>query len=210
MVRIGSIDPALCNVGFAILDTETSQIVHLAKVNLLKPLSLPGKSFVFKRALIPTLARFFVEDRIDLLKSCDVIVFENQMSARFIMMQMCWETILMEYCPCIVIHPSCVKKHFNTSKKDYALNKVAAVECCQSILSKENWSLIEQFPAKKRDDVADAVLQAFYTMDNYDDLIKKHNKPLSATPEGHKKRKRIRRLLNKRDKTRTSKRKKSS
>lgn len=171
---IGSIDPAIKNVGLAVVCSNSKRIVHLGKYNMLTPECLDtGKSWDYSRSIIPRMCKQFIEDRIDILCKCDFIVIEGQMLSKFIQISLVLEALLLMICPTIIIHPTCIKRHYNISTGNYAKNKKASVDCCKRLLSTEDWKLVEIFPEKKRDDVSDAILQGLYAVDNIEILIKK-------------------------------------
>ena len=175
MVLIGSIDPGLVNLGLSVVDSESGDIVVLKKISLLQPDSLSGGRYRYSRALLPTICKKFVEDHREILSSCQMILIEGQMQSRFIQMSLILEALCLEFCPSLIQHPSSVKSHFQTGTGNYKKNKEMAVLCCRTILSPSNWAKIERFPASKRDDCADAVLQAYFGLDNYDKLLTKYS-----------------------------------
>jgi len=173
---IGSIDPALKNVGFAIIDTNTSKLIHLGKSNLLQPDCLKdGMSWKYSRSIIPKICKQYIEDRIDLFSKCDFIVIEMQMLSKFVQISLVLEALLLMICPTIILHPSSVKKHFNIGTGNYNKNKKRSVECCHRILASEDWEIVKLFPEKKRDDVCDAILQGRYAMHNIETLLNRYN-----------------------------------
>jgi len=191
---IGSIDPAIKNLGLAVWNSKSQHLVHLGKTNLLCPTTLEDdQSYEYRRAVIPRLCRQYVEEHADLFKTCDFIAIEGQMLSCHIQISLVLEALLSAYAPTLIVHPVSVKKFFGTGTGNYTQNKKASVAKCHEILSPEDWQVVTQFEAKKRDDVADAILQAIYVAENTQLVLKKHDSVLqSLDPHKKKKKKRKR------------------
>ena len=172
---IGSIDPAVKNLGFVVYDSETEQFIHLGKSNLLL-MSATEKEIQYKRSVIPRVCVSWVSDHSTLLSKCDFVIIEGQMLNKHIQISLVLEALIeSQFCKALILHPTTVKTYFKTRKHNYTLNKKASVAKCQEILSKEEWSKVLYFPEKKRDDVCDSILQAIYTADHFELARQKHD-----------------------------------
>jgi hypothetical protein len=139
-MRIGSIDPAIKNVGCAVICSDTKNILHLKKVNMLQPSCInEGEVWKYSRAIIPRMCKQFIEDNMELFESCDFIVIESQMQSKFIQISLVLESLLLSICPTFIIHPIHVKKYFNIATGNYTQNKKASVALCKQILHEQEW-----------------------------------------------------------------------
>lgn len=178
MTIIASIDVAIKNIGFILLEVETmkanEKILHIEKSNMLTYDA--NDSYTFTRAAIPRLCKNWVENRIQFFKQCDFVIIEGQMLSKYIQISLVLEALIsMHVSKVLILHPTTVKKFFNTKMNDYKQNKKKCIEKCQELLSQEEWQKICNFDSKKKDDICDAVLQALYVARNQNLVEKKYN-----------------------------------
>jgi hypothetical protein len=182
---IGSLDIGIVNVGFCVYDTSTCRVRHVEIINLIalhgqRRLQFQDKSAVF-------LVKRAINARKALFDECDVIGIEKQMTRKMVIIQYVFESVLSESCTVFQVPPRSVKTFFHTSRGNHLLNKKAAIVCLLSLLDDDGKAKIARF--HKKDDVADAILQAMYISHHYELLMDKKIEACS----GRKKKKRRRR-----------------
>lgn len=91
-------------------------------------------------------------------KSADVVLVENQM--RSIMKTMATAIRAFNFNKTVMVAPQSVKRFFKSSMGKHSLNKKAALKKVKSMLSEKSQALLDGF--KKKDDVADCILQTFW------------------------------------------------
>lgn len=171
---IFSIDPGIVNIGVCLYDSDTNRIVWADKVQLATTL------IKFKKAggediLMDAVDKLFIGDGATACQKsfgiADIVVVERQMKRVMIIIQ----HLIRSMCKytnkrCKIIAPVSIKNVFGTgktarkkkqlsvkgTKENYKANKkMAIVKACE--LFPEYMSKVND---KKKDDVADAILQA--------------------------------------------------
>ena len=155
------IDPGLRNFAICIVKDEPFEIVYLERVNLF---DVDGHVVRLDPKLTTHFCNKYFQLHEDVFRNVGVTVVENQMQRSMLAVQYSIETLFQRYGSAISIHPSTVKAYFGTRKNEYAANKRAAIERCQSLLSGVNLKRFNDYIADqpKADDVADALLLAIY------------------------------------------------
>ena len=165
---IGSIDVGIANMGFAVLDTDTCQVVHLERFDLRVaadgtrrvPFSDKAAVFLVHRALM---------ERRTWFERCTAVCIEKQMMRRMLHIQYIMEALLMPWTTVLQVDARSVKSFAGTGcRKSHAKNKQAAVEAVKQLLDEDGLAQLAQF--RKQDDVADALLGAFYGAEHYETL----------------------------------------
>ena len=184
---IGSIDIGIRNIGFCVYDSETSAVKVLEIIDLLH---VPGctKLFNFGDQSIVFLVKRVIEQRKELFASCAIVGVEKQMTRRMVLIQFAFECLLDEITTVVQISPRSVKKLFDTSRGNHAKNKIAAIACLYTLLDKKGMEEVAKF--SKKDDIADAILQAMFIAHAYDALLDKKIKECSIPTKVKRKRKR--------------------
>ena len=185
---VGSIDIGIRNIGLCQYDSETRAVTYVELLDLLyvpgtsKRLQLNDHSVVF-------LVRRAVEARLEMFKQCDIVAIEKQMTRKMVLIQLAFECILDPYTCVFQISPRSVKSMFKTSRGNHSGNKKAAIAHLYSLLDESGIEKVSQF--RKKDDVADAILQAIYAAEHADALLKK--KTDACVPAGRKKKRKRKR-----------------
>ena len=148
-MRVGSIDPGLRNFGYAIVDD--GNLVDFDSICIWD--LVPKK----KRSDYPFIARVLV-DHTDVFKDADVILIERQMQARMKMIACALRCFFWEKSR--MIAPLSVRKHFKISTGVYHENKKASKDYVLRFLDEKQKK--KYSASKKRDDMADAIIQAMY------------------------------------------------
>ena len=183
---IGSLDIGIRNIGFCVYDTETDSVKHVEIIDLLympntkKRLPFGDQSVVF-------LVRRAIEKRQALFDQCDVVGIEKQMTRRMVLIQLAFECLLDHQCIVLQISPRSVKTMFGTSRGVHKKNKEAAILQLYAILDDTGKEKISQY--RKKDDIADAILQAMYIGANVDALCDKKIKACAIPSKKKRKRK---------------------
>lgn len=171
---IFSIDPGLVNVGACLYDSTESKIVWADKVQLTPRM----KDLKTEAEIIPRVYKlFFMGELWEMIKSADVVLIEQQMKKKFLLIQyvigaLCFERNI-DY---KFVSPRSVKVHFKSgkasrkkegksvrgAKNNHAANKKAAIKLATALFPE----FMLRVTATKRDDIADAVLQAKWFVDN--------------------------------------------
>jgi Holliday junction resolvasome RuvABC endonuclease subunit len=172
MTLIGSIDVAIKNLGFSVVDSCTKKIVYIEKASILNTSS---GTLIYKEDMIVDIVNQFIKDRIQIFSNLEMLVIEKQMTSKMKLIAMAFHGLLYSKIRFIVhLAPILIKKYFNISMKNYNMNKKAAVNKMVELASDDVLSKVSKY--KKKDDVSDAFLQCLYAMENYDSIIKKINK----------------------------------
>ena len=167
---IGSIDIGIRNIGLCQYNSETRSVTYLELLDLLfipgstKRLQINDHSVVF-------LVRRAIQARMKMFQECDIVAIEKQMTRKMILIQFAFECLLDDHTCVFQISPRSVKSMFKTSRGNHASNKVAAIAHLYSVLDDVGIRKVSEF--RKKDDVADAILQAMYVAEHADDLLKK-------------------------------------
>jgi len=182
---IGSIDIGIRNIGFCVYDSETGAVKALEIIDLLY---VPGshKLFNFGDQSIVFLVKRVIVQRKELFASCSIVGIEKQMTRRMVLIQYAFECLLDEITTVVQISPRSVKKLFDTSRGNHAKNKIAAIACLYTLFDKKGMEQVAKF--RKKDDIADAILQAMFIAHDYDALIDKKIKECSIPTTNKRKR----------------------
>lgn len=181
-MRIFSIDPGIVNIGACFFDTTDNEVLWADKVQLCARM----KDMKTEAEIIPRVYKVFFTDKIfNMIKSSDVVLIEQQMKKKFFLIQYVIGAICFEKgIDYKFISPRSIKTHFQSgktsrrksgtsvrgAKNNHAANKKAAIELATKLFPK----FMLRVHVKKRDDVADAILQAKWYCDKY--IIKKDKK----------------------------------
>jgi len=165
---IVSIDPGIVNIGFAVFDSLTKEIVFADKIRLVTQMKMLKK----ESELIPRIYQLFFTGKIgSYLNSCDLVLIEQQMLKKFILVQYILGTLCFEKnINYQFFSPRIVKTYFasgKTARKDrgksvrgvrnnYKANKKTAIEIASHLFP----AFMKRVCKDKQDDVADAILQA--------------------------------------------------
>lgn len=171
MPYICGVDPGYCNLGIAIIDSETLEIVYLNNVNLF--VVDDGTEIEFDQKLVGYFLEKFCTKNKELFSKCKLFTVEHQIMERMNRIGFGIEALFSQYGRAITVHPSSVKAHFGTRKGEYAQNKRAAVAWCNKNLKGVNLARFREFEQKglKTDDVADAICLARFGIDKKDELM---------------------------------------
>ena len=156
---VGSIDIGIRNIGFCVFDASAHTIKHLEIIDLLaiprtkNRLSFGDQSVVF-------LVKRVIADRRTLFEQCDVVAVEKQMTRKMVLIQFAFECLLDNMTEVFQVPPRSVKGMFHTSRGKHALNKRAAIVKTLELLDAPSRAIVSAY--KKKDDVCDAILQAFF------------------------------------------------
>lgn len=148
-MRVVSIDPGLRNFGYAIV--EDGKLIDFDSICIWD--LVPKK----KRSDYPFIARVLV-DNTDVFRDADVVLIERQMQSRMKMIACALRCFFWDRSR--MIAPLSVRKHFKISTGVYRENKKASKDYVLRFLNdkqKKKYSA-----SKKRDDMADAIIQAMY------------------------------------------------
>jgi len=148
-MRIVSIDPGTVNCGYAVW--ENGKYIKFGSHNLL---AMVDKK---KQTDYPYIARVFA-DKTKLFQGADIILIENQMQARMKLIACSLRCFFWDVS--VPISPLAVRKYFKISNGNYKKNKKDSKEFVHKILTKEQGKQV--LKSKKKDDLADAVIQLQY------------------------------------------------
>lgn len=139
---IASVDIGTKNLGYAIWD---SSIVDFGVVDLTQ--FKKGKDYAaMAKALCDT----------GIFDECDTILIERQMQARMKVLATALRCFFWD--KAVLIAPQSVKRHFKSGTKKHSTNKKKAVDIVAPFIKD-----LDKFKAlRKKDDVADAILQVLY------------------------------------------------
>lgn len=170
MKKIFSIDVGIVNMGVALLNGVTKEIIFADKVSLASRL----KEIKSDSELLPRIKTCFFKEGSKMNKmvqESDVVLIECQMKRKMIIIQHIIATICSERGKMFYfVNPSCIKRHFGTGfharrqkgvvvkgkKTNHKLNKKSAITMASSLYP----TFMKSLTVSKRDDVADALLQA--------------------------------------------------
>ena len=152
-MRVVSIDPGLRNFGYAIIDNGS--LVEFDSICIWD--YVPKK----KQSDYPYIARMLVEHT-NIFDGAEVVLIERQMQARMKMIACALRCFFWDKSR--MISPLSVRKYFGISTGVYTQNKKASKEYVLRYLSPKQ---TETYNAcKKRDDMADAILQGMFFIKN--------------------------------------------
>ena len=166
LMRIGSIDIGIRNCAICVFDSDLGKVEHIEVLDL----CAPGNVRFGDQSVVYLVARV-VEARKDLFASCEIVGIEKQMMRSMLNIQFSFEALLHPLTAVVQVPPQAVKRMFKTSCNNYAKNKKAAVRKLYELIDVRGKQLLERFA--KKDDVADAILQAMYVGENASGLMKK-------------------------------------
>ena len=147
-MRILGIDPGLINVGWAVV--EDGKLLTCGVFNMThKVIKKDRKRYAY-------LVRRFM--RYKLFKSCDVVVIERQMSGKLRVVANSF--LCFNWGHSFLVSPRAVRNHHGISMSNYRANKKASVARVPRYMTHKQTQRFRS--AKKRDDMADAVLIAMY------------------------------------------------
>ena len=186
-------DPGTKNLGIAIIDSETLEIVYLNCVNLF--LDDDGTEIEFDQKLVGYFLEKFCTKNKELFSKCKLFCVEHQIMERMNRVGFGIEALFSQYGRAITVHPSSVKAHFGTRKGEYAQNKRAAVAWCNNNLTNVNLARFREYERNglKTDDVADAIMLARYGIDHQEKLLNVILKEKGSEPKKKKRRKKPKR-----------------
>ena len=189
MVYVMGVDPGTKNLGIAIIDSDTLEIVYLNCVNLF--LDDNGTEIEFDQKLVGYFLEKFVTKNKAIFSKCKLFAVEHQIMERMNRVGFGIEALFSQYGRAITVHPSSVKAHFGTRKGEYAQNKRAAVAWCNNNLEGVNLARFREFEQKglKTDDVADALMLAYYGIAKKDNLLQIILKEKGSQPKKKKRKK---------------------
>ncbi len=152
-MRVVSIDPGLRNFGYAII--ENGQLIDFDSICIWD--YVPKK----KRTDYPYIARMLVEHS-NIFEGAEVILIERQMQARMKMIACALRCFFWDKSH--MIAPLSVRKYFGISMGVYKENKKASKEFVLKYLTPKQKE--KYMGSKKRDDMADAILQGMFFIKN--------------------------------------------
>jgi len=179
---IFSIDPGIVNIGACLFDTSDNKVIWADKVQLCAKM----KDMKTESEIIPRVYKVFFTDKIfEMIQAADIVLIEQQMKKKFFLIQYVLGAICFEKgIDYKFASPRSVKTYFKSGKtsrkktgtsvrgsnSNHAANKKTAIELATKLFP----SFMLRVNVKKRDDVADAILQAKWYCDKY--IIKKSKK----------------------------------
>ena len=164
MVKIISIDVGIVNLGVASYDTTTKK-VSVANLSLLTPDC--NKKYKFTEGIVPFLVQKLILHHVDLFSSCDIIVIEQQMKRVMLIIQHVFMSFLLACSKTVrFIRPVDVRRFYNISCNNYAKNKRASIDLAPKLLTKTQLKDVNLSRFKKKDDVCEALILAFYASKN--------------------------------------------
>ena len=162
VMRIASFDIGTRNTGLCVYNTDTKTVEHLELIDLLRPNDSDEYGWSDQAAVF--LVKKMIQTRISLFQRCDVIGIEKQMTRKMVVIQFALECLLEEMTSAKVyqVVPRNVKNMFDTSTGKHRTNKVKAIEAVLALTSLPPSISTYLNGSKKKDDLADAMLQAMY------------------------------------------------
>ena len=143
-----SVDIGIRNFAFTMYCTIESKFLTFRVIDLGKV-----KDYVAKMRELSSTDPFVM---------ADVILIERQMRA--CMKTMAVSLRAFNYEKTVMVAPQSIKRHFKTAMKKHSKNKKAGIEVARKYLSA---TMLERFEKlKKKDDIADCVLQTIWYLRN--------------------------------------------
>jgi hypothetical protein len=163
--------------------------VYLNNVNLF--LDDDGTEIEFDQKLVGYFLEKFVTKNKHIFSKVKLFCVEHQIQVRMMRVAFGAEALFSQFGRAVTVHPSSVKAHFGTRKGEYAQNKRAAVMWCNQNLEGENLARFREFERKglKTDDVADAVMLAYFGIAHQKKLSNIILKEKGSQPKKKKRRK---------------------
>lgn len=147
-MRVLGIDPGLINVGWAIV--ENGKLITCGVFNM------THKVPVKERKQYARLVKRFM--RFKMFRDCDVVVIERQMSGKLRVVANSF--LCFNWGKSYLVSPRAVRNHHGISMSNYRANKRASVAKVPRYMTSRQTTRFRA--AKKRDDMADAILIAMY------------------------------------------------
>lgn len=165
-------DPGLKNLAIAIIDSDTSEVVYLNKINLFK--DDDGTEWELDVKLIPYMLEKFVKKNEHIFSKCSLFVCESQIQVKMHRVQFGLEALFSQYGRAVTVHPNSVKAWAKTRMGSYTENKREAIQWCNHNLSGVNLARFREYERNglKQDDIADAIVMASYAVANRESLCK--------------------------------------
>ena len=147
-MRILSVDVGTRNFGVTLYCTDDKEF------KLMKIFDLRNMKDYVKHMKVMSEAEPFL--------SADVVLVENQM--RSIMKTMATAIRAFNFEKTVMVAPQSVKRYFETGTRKHSSNKKLARIKAPTLLNEKNLKLYNSF--KKKDDIADCILQTFWFLNN--------------------------------------------
>ena len=147
-MRVLSVDIGIRNFAFTVYCTIESKFLMFCLVDLGKV-----KDYVAKMRELSSTEPF---------TTADVILIERQMRA--CMKTMAVSLRAFNYEKTIMVAPQSIKRHFKTAMKKHSKNKKAGIEVARKYLRASKLQEFEKM--KKKDDIADCILQTIWYLRN--------------------------------------------
>lgn len=147
-MRVLGIDPGLINVGWAIV--ENGKLITCGVFNM------THKVPVKERKQYARLVKRFM--RFKMFRDCDAVVIERQMSGKLRVVANSF--LCFNWGKSYLVSPRAVRNHHGISMSNYKANKRASVAKVPRYMTSRQTTRFRA--AKKRDDMADAILIAMY------------------------------------------------
>ena len=147
-MRVLSVDIGVRNFAFTVYCTIESKFLLFRLIDLGKV-----KDYVAKMRELSSTEPFV---------TADVLLVERQM--RSCMKTMAVSLRAFNYEKTVMVAPQSIKRHFQTAMKKHSKNKKAGIEVARRYLSASKLEEFERF--KKKDDIADCVLQTIWYLRN--------------------------------------------
>ena len=149
-MKIVSIDPGTRNLGYAVWNNN--KLVSFGCLDLFKYVKKK------KQTDYPYMVNCMVAEETRIFSNVDVLLIENQMQARMKMVACALRCFFWK--AAVPISPKSVRSYLKISCCNYRANKKASVNYLSNILNKTDMEKVSTH--KKKDDVADAVIQLYY------------------------------------------------
>ena len=147
-MRVLSVDIGIRNFAFTVYCTIESKFLMFRLVDLGKV-----KDYVAKMRELSSTEPF---------ATADVILVERQMRA--CMKTMAVSLRAFNYEKTVMVAPQSIKRHFKTAMKKHSKNKKAGIEVARKYLRAHKLQEFETL--KKKDDIADCILQTIWYLRN--------------------------------------------
>ena len=163
---ICAIDVGWRNLAICFISIESGNF-YTRKIDIVK--SFNKKKF--EERMTVEYVQNLIHDNEDAFKKVSLCVIEQQMKRKCLIIQHVIRAFMIcRGIPCTFISPRSVRSYFNISTGNYQRNKNMSVMKVKQIIPKDKYNN-EVNIHKKKDDVADAILIALYTRDNYAKIV---------------------------------------
>ena len=161
-----AIDVGIMNLGLAVFDFNTRQVVHWDRVSLCHGRYMPSKNVDYIRDFIARNEHFFLH--------CFVVLIERQIRCNMRIVESGLQALFHDRC--IIISAKSIKVHFGISLMNYRNNKSRAVEWAAQFITANPYAFSPGVQSvfndnSKRDDLADALLLLMYYLDTYSNQL---------------------------------------